>query len=57
MVLKNIWEPIMNGQWWYAILAGIVYTIATAEGSVLMMKIALRYEKGNRRVGARKEDK
>lgn len=52
-VLKQIWEPIMNGQWWYAILAGIVYTVATAEGSVLMMKILLKTEKGKRKVGAR----
>jgi len=51
-VLKQIWEPIMNGQWWYAILAGVVYTLATAEGSVLMMKILLKTEKGKRRVGA-----
>lgn len=43
----------MNGEWWYAILAGIVYTFSTAEGSVLMMKIALKREKGKRRVGAR----
>ena len=30
----------------------IAYTLATTEGSVLMMKILLKKEKGNRRVGA-----
>jgi len=34
-------------------LVFVVYSAATAEGSVLMMKIALRSEKGRRRVGAR----
>ena len=34
-------------------MSGIVYTISTAEGSVLMMRILLRKEKGKRMVGAR----
>ena len=32
------------------------YTLATTEGSVLMMKILLKKEKGNRRVGANPGD-
>jgi hypothetical protein len=42
----------MAGQWWYAILAGVVYSLATTEGSVLMMKRLIKTEKGKRRVGA-----
>lgn len=38
----------------YALLAlsGLIYTLATAEGSVLMMKILLKRESGKRKVGA-----
>jgi hypothetical protein len=52
MIVKNIWTAIMAGQWWYAILAGVVYSLATTEGSVLMMKRLIATEKGKRRVGA-----
>jgi hypothetical protein len=52
MIVKNIWSAIMAGQWWYAIMAGIVYSLATTEGSVLMMKRLIATEKGKRRVGA-----
>jgi hypothetical protein len=52
MIVKNIWTAIMAGQWWYAIAAGIVYSLATTEGSVLMMKRLIKTEKGKRRVGA-----
>ena len=52
MIVKNIWTAIMAGQWWYAIVAGIVYSLATTEGSVLMMKRLIKSEKGKRRVGA-----
>lgn len=52
MIVKNVWTAIHAGQWWYAILAGIVYSYFTTEGSVLMMKKLIRSEKGKRRVGA-----
>lgn len=52
MIVKNIWAAINAGQWWYAIMAGIVYSLATTEGSVLMMKRLIATEKGKRRVGA-----
>ena len=35
------------------LLTGLVYTLATTVGSCLMMWVALRTEKGKRRVGAR----
>lgn len=53
LIVKNVWEAIHNNQWWYALAAGLVYSICTTEGSVLMMKRLLKTEKGSRRVGAR----
>ena len=55
MIVKNVWESIHNGNWWYAGLAGLVYCIFTTEGSVLMMKRLLKTESGKRAVGAGKE--
>jgi len=52
MIVKNIWTAIHAGQWWYALAAGIVYSLATTEGSVLMMKRLIKTERGKRRVGA-----
>lgn len=52
MIVKNIWSAIHVGQWWYAALAGIIYSLATTEGSVLMMKQLIATEKGKRRVEA-----
>jgi hypothetical protein len=51
--MKNIWDPIMDGNWLHVAAALIVYTAATAEGSVFMMKKLIKSEKGKRRVGAR----
>lgn len=53
LIVSQIWTAINSGSWWYVVLAGLVYTISTAEGSVLMMKILLKKEKGKRQVGAR----
>jgi len=35
------------------VISGIIYTLSTAEGSVLMMRLMLKYESGKRQVGAR----
>jgi hypothetical protein len=43
---------IRNQAWWALLIQGFVYTLATAEGSVLMMKKMLVREKGKRSVGA-----
>jgi hypothetical protein len=51
--MKNIWDPIMAGNWLHVAAALIVYTAATAEGSVFMMRKLLKSETGKRRVGAR----
>lgn len=53
LIVKNIWSAIHNGNWLYALLAGVIYALATTEGSVMMMKRLLKTEKGLRRVGAR----
>lgn len=50
--VKIMWEPLMNGDWVTVIIGGFVYIIATTEGSVLMMKILLKKEKGKRKVGS-----
>jgi hypothetical protein len=55
--LCNIPLTIFIIQWQHRPLllltSGLVYAVATSEGSVLMMRILLHTEKGNRRVGAR----
>ncbi len=53
LIVKNIWSAIARGEWWYALLAGLIYTIFTAQGSTLMMAWLLKKESGKRRVGAR----
>lgn len=52
MIVKNVWASIHNGNWWYAIIAGVVYSIFTTEGSCLMMRRLLKKETGKRKVGA-----
>jgi hypothetical protein len=53
LIVKTVWESINRGEWWFVIVAGFVYCLCTAEGSVTMMKRLLKTEKGKRRVGAR----
>ena len=53
LIVKTVWTSIDNGEWWFILVAGIVYTLCTAEGSVLMMKRLLKTETGARRVGAK----
>jgi len=52
LVLIQVWKSLTNSDWLTLILTGIVYVLATAEGSVCMMKILLKKEEGKRRVGA-----
>ena len=56
LVLRQVWEILEVGlieSWWKLLVVGVVYALATAEGSVTMMKRLLRTERGKRRVGAR----
>jgi len=65
-VVKLIWEPLMDGQFLYVAVGGIVYILSTTEGSVFMMRLLLGHEterfprlskffmeKGKREVGKR----
>lgn len=52
LVWAQVWRAIERGSWVELVIAGIVYVIATTEGSVLMMKKLLKSETGKRRVGA-----
>lgn len=38
LIFQSIWKEMMAGNYVIMILGGIVYTIATSEGSVFMMK-------------------
>ncbi len=56
MILRQVWEVLEAGfseTWWRLLIVVVVYTLATTEGSVRMMKILLKKEKGKRQVGAR----
>lgn len=53
LIWRQVWSAIETGEWWRLAVAGVVYVIATSEGSVLMMRILLKTEKGKQRVGAR----
>lgn len=60
LVLRQVWEVLeddISSGWWKLLILGIVYAIATAEGSVLMMKRLLKSESGSRRVGANASEK
>jgi len=61
--LNMLLDPIKNGDYLTALPAGIVYVLATTEGSVYMMRLLLGHshlpflskylvEKGDRKVGA-----
>lgn len=52
VIWQQVWEVAKSGEWWRLALVGIVYVVATTEGSVLMMKILLKHETGKRKVGA-----
>jgi len=55
LIVKNIWSAIHDGNFLYAAAAGVVYSLATTEGSVFMMKHLIANETGKRRVGANKK--
>lgn len=53
----NLIFTMMVVEWqhrpWLLALSGLIYVIATTEGSVMMMRIMLKREQGKRVVGAR----
>lgn len=63
-VVKLMWQPLMEQNFVQVAIGGIIYCVATAEGSVLMMKVLLGtskfkflnkifIEKGKSKVGER----
>jgi hypothetical protein len=52
LITMKVWDALKTGSWWFVLATGIVYVIATTEGSVLMMRILLKKETGKRKVGA-----
>jgi hypothetical protein len=52
VIWQQVWEVAKTGEWWRLGLVGIIYVLATTEGSVFMMKILLKKETGKRKVGA-----
>ena len=53
LIWNQLWVALTTGDWLKILLTGLVYVIATTEGSVLMMKILLKKETGKKQVGAR----
>jgi hypothetical protein len=47
-----VWGALTTGAWWKVALTGLVYVLATTEGSCLMMRLLLKTETGKRKVGA-----
>jgi len=52
LITMQVWQSVKTGNWWNMVAVGVVYVVATTEGSVLMMKILLKKETGKRKVGA-----
>ncbi len=53
LIMGTIWPALTTGEFWKIACVGVVYIIATTEGSCLMMARLLKSEEGKRRVGAR----
>lgn len=52
ILTPRLMQAFDTGNWLSVAITGAVYTVATSEGSVLMMRILLNTEKGKRKVGA-----
>ena len=52
LIWNQLWAALTTGDWWRIIVVGAVYVFATTEGSVLMMRILLKTERGQQKVGA-----
>jgi hypothetical protein len=48
-----VWNSLTQGAFWKVALTGLVYIVATTEGSAFMMARMLKKETGKRQVGAR----
>jgi hypothetical protein len=52
VIFSYLSRAIASGDFTWLLVAGVVYIVATTEGSVLMMKLLLKTETGKRKVGA-----
>ena len=52
LILRQAMEAVTKGDYGTLLLTGVIYTVATTEGSVLAHRILLKTESGKRRVGA-----
>lgn len=55
LIWNQIFAALTQGEWWKIAATGVVYVIATTEGSVIAMKALLKRETGKHQVGARGE--
>lgn len=52
LIFGTLWQSLTSGSYGKLALVGLVYCLATTEGSVFMMRKLLKTETGKRRVGA-----
>jgi len=53
LIMGTIWPALTSGDLWKIAVVGVVYILATTEGSCVMMARLLKSESGKRQVGAR----
>lgn len=53
LIMNTVWPALTHGDWLKILLTGVVYILATTEGSCQMMARLLKTETGKRAVGAR----
>lgn len=53
VIFNQLWKTLTTGNWPLIVATGVVYVLATTEGSVRAMRILLKREKGAEKVGAR----
>ena len=51
-ILNTVMPSLLSGDWSKVALVGLVYIVATTEGSVFAMRLLLKTETGKRKVGA-----
>lgn len=52
LIFGSLWQSMTTGSYGKIALVGIVYILATTEGSAFMMARLLKRETGSRRIGA-----
>lgn len=52
IIYGAVWSTLTSGNLWQLGVVGIVYVLATSEGSCVMMRRLIRTETGKRRVGS-----